>query len=94
MVPALSIIFLATFTEGLIKYIAGDSKKSRPYMKYVALAVGMVVAVAYQVDIPGMVGLTTPYLLANYIVSGIIIGRGSNYVHDILSTFTTANDKD
>ncbi len=87
---ALSIIFLATFTEGLIEYIAGKAKKSRPYIKYVALAIGVALAIAYKVDIPGMVGLTTPYLLANYIVSGIIIGRGSNYVHDVLSTFTAS----
>ena len=89
---ALGIMFLATFTEGLITYLFKDSKKSRPYMKYVALLVGVGVAVAYKVDIPAMLGLTTAYPIASYLVSGIIIGRGSNYVHDVLSTFTASKE--
>lgn len=83
----LGIFFLATFIEGLINYVAGDSDGvPRAALKYVGLVVGVVVAIAYKVDIPTMVGLTTAWPIVNYIVSGIIIGRGSNYVHDVLGS--------
>jgi len=87
METIIGIIFLATFVEGLINYIAGESDGlPRVALKYVALVIGVFTAVAYQVDIPSMAGLATAWPLANYIISGIIIGRGSNYVHDILGS--------
>lgn len=87
----LGIIFLATFIEGLIDYMTGESDGlSRPYLKYVGLVIGVLVALAYQVDIPTMVGLSATWAPANYILSGIIIGRGSNYVHDILKSLQRA----
>lgn len=89
MNTVLGIIFLATFVEGLINYLTGDSSGvPRTALKYVGLVIGTVVAVAYQVDIPGMVGLATAWPIVNYIVSGIIIGRGSNYVHDVLGSIS------
>lgn len=87
MEAILGIIFLATFVEGLINYITGDSDGvPRVVLKYAALVVGVLAAIAYQVDIPTMAGLATAWPVANYIVSGIIIGRGSNYVHDVLGS--------
>lgn len=86
METVIGIIFLATFIEGLINYIAGEGDGvGRKYLKYVSLVIGIVVAVAYEVDIPTMAGLSTVWPIANYIVSGIIIGRGSNYVNDVVS---------
>jgi hypothetical protein len=83
-----SIFFLATFIEGLVEYMFAKEGESQKWMKYVALAFGVVLAVAYRVDIPSLLGLAANYGVVNYIVSGLIIGRGSNYVNDVLTTIT------
>ena len=85
----LGIVFLATFVEGMITYFKGTNTNSMPILKYVALALGIVVAIGYNIDIPAMAGVVTGYPLVSNIVSGIIIGRGSNYVNDILKTITS-----
>lgn len=80
------IIFLAFFIEGLVEYLFNrDDGVKQPVLRYVALIIGVALAIAYKVDILAMVGLTTTIPFIGYIVSGIIIGRGSNYVNDAVS---------
>lgn len=82
------LLFLATFVEGTLEYTLGEDKyKSRPWIRYVALAVGAVVAVAYRVSIPELIGLSSPIQYVDYVVTGVIIGRGSNYLNDIVGAF-------
>jgi hypothetical protein len=83
----LGIILLAIVVEGTLTYIFGESSDnpSRPWIRYVSLIFGVVVAIAYRVDIPALAGLASPYPFVGAIVSGLIIGRGSNYVNDILT---------
>lgn len=83
----LGILLLATLIEGLITYVFGESADSatRPYLRYVSLVLGVGAAIAYHVDIPAMLGLVSAYSLVGYVVSGLIIGRGANYVNDIFS---------
>lgn len=77
------ILLLATLIEGLITYLFGDAD-TKPWLKYVSLVLGIFAAIAYQIDIPAMFGLASQFTLAGYILSGIIIGRGSNYLNDII----------
>lgn len=79
------ILFLATFVEGLVTYLFTKEGKTQPVLKYVALAIGVVLAIAYQIDLLAMVGLFSNIPLVSYIISGIVIGRGSNYVNDAVS---------
>lgn len=86
----LGITFLAVLLEGTINYFVGDNVSEynkRTWIKYFALLGGIALAIGYQLDIPSQIGLVTNVPFINYIVSGIIIGRGSNYVNDIISTF-------
>lgn len=82
-----TIVFLAIFLEGTLNYLLGSSTEApRPYIKYVALVAGIGLAIGYKVDIPSMVGLPfVPWL--NYVLSGIAIGRGSNYLNDLVTGF-------
>ena len=82
-----AILFLATFIEGFVEYIFSPLPVAKPYLMYVALFFGIVFCVAYKVDVPSMVGLTTTYGWVNWVFSGLIIGRGSNYVNDVLQKF-------
>lgn len=83
----LGIVLLTTLIEGLITYIFGKNyvDNPRPWIKYISLLMGIILAIAYQIDIPLMAGLNSGYIYVGYIVSGLIIGRGSNYLNDILS---------
>ena len=86
----LGILFLAVLLEGTLAYLVGKSTEdtgARVWIKYVALVLGAALAAAYKIDIPAMVELSTPVPMINYIISGIIIGRGSNYVNDIVTSF-------
>jgi len=94
-----ALIFLSTFVEGFVKYVFdvftgvedGTPKSSdkiarlKPYTHYVALVLSVAIAFAYRVDIPAMFGLVTNHLYVNYLISGIAIGRGSNYLNDLIS---------
>lgn len=82
----LGITFLAVFLEGTITYLFGKSTNgARNWIKYISLLAGVALAIAYKVDIPSMAGLAGVALI-NYIVSGIVIGRGSNYVNDLITS--------
>jgi hypothetical protein len=49
-----------------------------------ALVIGLLVAIAGNLDLPGLVGIPfiLPYL--GMILTGILISRGANFVHDLL----------
>lgn len=86
----IGILLLATLIEGLITYLFGENaKEARPYLRYVSLLLGVVVAVAYQIDIPGMAGLVAINAYVNFVISGLIIGRGANYINDIFALIQT-----
>ncbi len=82
-----AIFLLATLTEGFTEYLFSDVAKAKPYLKYIALAMGVGVSLAYRVDILAGLGLTTSVPYVGSIISGLIIGRGSNYVNDIVTSF-------
>ena len=81
----MAIVFLASFTEGLVEYMFAGYEAVKPHLGKIALAIGIILAIGYDIDIPSMVGLVTDYGVLNNVVSGLIIGRGSNYVNDAIS---------
>lgn len=83
----IGILLLATLIEGTITYLFGKTSESesRPWLKYVSLVIGIAACVAYKIDILGMTGLVSQWVIVGYIVSGLIVGRGANYVNDLVS---------
>lgn len=82
-----AVLVLAVLVEGLVEYVFADGKMDK-YLRYLALALGIIVAVAYKVDLMADVfGLTSGIPYFGSIVSGVIIGRGSNYVNDFITKF-------
>lgn len=84
MESIIGILFLATFVEGLVEYLFAKENAAQPALKYVALALGVALSIAYNVDLLAIAGMTSAVPLVGNIVSGIVIGRGSNYVNDIV----------
>jgi len=82
----IGILLLSTLIEGTLTYIFGENTEtSRPWLRYVSLVLGIVAAIAYQIDIPAMAGLVAVNAYVGYVVSGLIIGRGANYINDIFA---------
>jgi hypothetical protein len=76
-------ILISTLIEGLITYIFGEEQSGRTYLRYISLALGIMACFAYKIDILAMIGLVSDLPFVGYIVSGLIVGRGANYLNDI-----------
>lgn len=82
----LGILLLSTLIEGTLTYVFGENSDTpRPWLRYVSLLLGVGAAIAYQIDIPAMAGLVAINGYVGYVVSGLIIGRGANYINDIFA---------
>lgn len=84
----IGIVLLATLIEGTITYLFGKTRDEQPpreWLKYVALVLGIAVSFAYEIDIIAMTGSVSKYPFVGFIISGFIIGRGANYINDIIS---------
>jgi hypothetical protein len=80
----LGILALATLVEGFVEYAFGKIVQLQPFLIYISLLLGVGVSIAYHVDILAELGLHGAPIVG-YIISGVIIGRGSNYANDIIS---------
>jgi hypothetical protein len=65
-------------------------------LRYVAAAVGILLCWIYNADLRAvaglaMVGLVSPWPWVGNIVTGLIIGRGANFVHDFASRWLAPN---
>ncbi len=61
-------------------------------LRYTAAAVGTLLAAAYDADLMAIIGLTSPWPWVGYVVTGFLIGRGANFVHDFTSRWLAPAD--
>jgi hypothetical protein len=80
-------LILATFVEGLVNYLVGKGDEPRAWVKYLALLCGVAVAVLFQVDIFSLAGLVGVHPYVGYVATGLVVGRGSNYLNDFVTLF-------
>lgn len=82
---AIELLLLAFIVESFVEY-AFNFQIIQPVKKYIALVLGVIVAICYKIDILSSFGaLQTPIPYVGSVISGLIIGRGSNYLNDIVS---------
>jgi hypothetical protein len=92
------IVLLAFLVESLVEYLFGTLADHiaaiKPYSwltMYVAAAVGVLGAFVYQFDLLALLGsfLGTPIALSTFgiILTGLAIGRGANYLHDLIKRY-------
>jgi len=95
------ILILATLAESLVEYlirplvkpwVEGESPPNARAqalrdlgLRYIAAGIGMVLCVLYQADLLASFGLASPWPMAGQLLTGLIIGRGANFVHDFAS---------
>lgn len=91
-------IFLAFLTESMVEFVFGEIAnhvpKLEPYkwlLMYVSMGVGLVLSFHYQIDLVAtlirILGDTHPDEWHGLALSGLAIGRGANYIHQLISTY-------
>ncbi len=93
IVPILLGLVLAFLTESFTEYLFGQAvnhiPKAEPFkwlLQYVALAAGIGLALYYYVDVIAVLTNTQPTNVG-VVLTGLTIGRGSNYFHQFISQY-------
>lgn len=94
------ILFLAFLAEGMTEYFArpilawaGSVDTSPMWLRYIAMIVGVALAFGYRADLLLMVGFPAVHPLVGIVLTGILIGRGSNYMHDLVDRYFQPSPK-
>ena len=97
------ILLLAFLVEALVEYVFGTLADKVPALQkhkwvimYIALAVGIVGAFIYDFDLMYLLGqwLGADIVHSNMgiVLTGLAIGRGSNFIHDLVQRFFASNE--
>ena len=92
------ILFMAFLVEGMVEYFFGEIANHVPALEqwkwllmYVAAGVGVAAAFIYQFDLIALIASwlevelnASPF---GIVLTGLAIGRGANYIHQIISTY-------
>lgn len=87
----LGILALAFLAESMTEYFLSEWLKENR-LKYAAAVVGVLLALNFRVDIFLMFFEMESWLLSPYsgwVLTGLFLGRGSNYCHDFFQAFLT-----
>lgn len=79
----ITLAFLIEATWETLKMVWQDGKLSIDRIG--ALILGLGVALVYQVDLLAMIGVTGSFNYFGAFFTGILISRGGNYIHDLIS---------
>jgi hypothetical protein len=85
-----AVLGLAFLAESLTEYFFADfltGPRAR-YLKYMSCLVGIGLALVYRVDALGpLFGLSPRWALPGQALTGVLLGRGANFIHDIYSRY-------
>ena len=86
------IMTFAILIEGIITYINQFLvQESFCWQMALSLALGIIVAVAYKLDLPSYFNLKSDIPYVGCILTGILLSRGSNYLFDLIKSVTSLN---
>jgi hypothetical protein len=92
------IIFLAAVVEGIVEYFFGKIVEHVPALQpynwlliYVAAAIGVAGTFHYQLDLfsvfASFLNMTITVSAFGITLTGLAVGRGSNYLHDLVEKY-------
>ena len=61
-------------------------------LRYVSVLIGVALCIVYRVDLLAYFNLTSPWPWVGWLITGILIGRGSNFIHDFASRWLSVPD--
>ena len=80
-----SIVTFAVLIEAIITYTNEFYVQGNICWQMIfSLALGIVVAVAYKLDLPAYFNLISNIPYIGCVLTGILLSRGSNYLYDLL----------
>lgn len=83
--PLALVFAFSTLNESIIEYLFGNVKALHPYLPLLALASAIFLTFTYQINIFSMLlGLESGNPFLDFLLSGFIISRGSNFVNDFV----------
>ncbi|MCY6484561.1 hypothetical protein OW763_09430 [Clostridium aestuarii] len=101
--PAIFELFVsATIVDVLVDFIKiifnryfkrKDPKYKDVFSRVVSILIGLIFCIFYNLDFPDMCGLTSTINYVGEIITGILISRGSNVIHDNFKKFCIYNTK-
>ena len=99
------ILVLATVTEALVEHILapivdarGENETIPPAsgwdwralaLRYTSLVLSVLLTITYRADLLLLLNLSPPWPWVGWVITGILLGRGSNFVHDFASRWLT-----
>lgn len=79
-----AVLVMAVIIEAIIAYVkTWVVEKKIQWPQIVAVLFGIVISFAYGLDIPALVGIKSGIAYVGNVLTGILISRGSNYIHDL-----------
>lgn len=79
------IVIMAILIEAVITYVkTWVVDKKLQWQVLVSVVLGIIVSIAYNLDIPAAVGITCGVPFVGCVITGILISRGSNYIFDLI----------
>lgn len=84
--PFIALFIVATLVEGIVEYFFAKEDKAQPWLKYAAAVIASVICVSYNLDILGLLGMVSPIPYVGNLLTGLVVGRGSNYLNDFISS--------
>lgn len=61
-------------------------------LRYISALIGVGLCILYRADLLVLLQLHPPWPWIGYIITGLLIGRGSNFVHDFATRWLTPQD--
>ena len=93
MATAAYIICAAIVVEGIIAYVKTffvDGKIQ--WQMITSLVLGIVVALAYSLDLLALCGLESNIPFIGQVLTGILLSRGANYIADLIKLLISTSD--
>ncbi len=89
LTAALALAFLCeSFTEYFFSDVLVALNIDTKYLRYIAAVVGVGLALTYGLDaINGLLGISPRLPHLGEVLTGLVLGRGANYVHDFYGKF-------
>ena len=83
------IIMTTILVEGIITYfneffVSGNA----PLKMIFSLILGIIIAMAYKLDLTKYLGLQSDISYVGSVLTGILLSRGSNYLYDLITKLT------
>jgi hypothetical protein len=97
----LAVLFLAGIGEAIIEFLVSpilqktvtvDDTRDIIY-RTISCVLGVVLAVLFAVDALALVGVESGVPYVGCVVTGLLMGRGANWIHDFMSRWISSEKK-